>query len=118
GDDAIVIVRKPLRLHETLTSASRAADKIRITRGPAIKGFRQRPAHNGHVVNAEIRVVDDALPVLPPVGVERETAAAALVPRVRRAGGKAARRRPAQAGFTPAEKSAAAVALESSVPVR
>src|SRR5205085_3208103 len=95
----------------------RAADEIGIARRLAVERFRQRLARDGHLVNAEIRVVDDGLPILPPTRVEREPATPALVPGVRRARAEAKPDWPAQTVRMPAEKPAAPSALKASVPI-
>ena len=73
--DAVVILRIALRLHQPLASAGGAAVEVGILRRHAVHRLRQRLAGDGHLVNADVRVVADGLPVQPAVGVERKVAA-------------------------------------------
>ena len=68
----VEVVGEALRFHESLPAAGRAADKVSIARGLAVEGFGERLAQHGHLVNAKIGVVHNALPVLAAVGVERD----------------------------------------------
>ena len=106
---AMARVSRDLRIGEQWAGADDFAAHV---------GFYERLAHDGHVVNAQIGVIDDALPILPAIGVERETAAAAFMPRVRRPGGEPACDRAAQAAGSAARESAAAISLKASVPIR
>ena len=116
-DDPIIIIRVTLRFHQSLPPARRAADKIGIARRLAIERLRECLAHDVHLMDAEIGVVLDRLPVEPSVGVERKAAAAALVTGVRGACGVTLSHRPAQAAGASSGKSAPAVSAKPSVPI-
>ena len=117
GENAVIVFRIPLRLHQALAPAGGAADKIRVARRLAVKRRRERLADDGHLVDAEVGVVADLLPVEPTVGVESEGTAAALVTGVGRGGGKPLGDRTAKAIGAATVKAATAVAHETSVPV-
>src|SRR5688572_16411560 len=85
GHDAVIIFGETLRLHQTLAPSRGAADEIGVSRRFAVEGLRERFAHNGHVVDAEIGIVPDQLPIEPAVLVESKFAAAAFVASVGRA---------------------------------
>ena len=61
GDDAVVVVRKALRLHQALPSAGRAADEIRQARPVAVEGRDDRLGLDGHLVDRAIAEVDHEL---------------------------------------------------------
>jgi hypothetical protein len=118
GEDAVVIFRKALGFHEGLASAGGGAGEIRITRGLAIKFLRQRFADDRHFVNAEVSIVDDQLPIVSALVVERETAAAAFMAGVSGGSGEALRGRSRQTLRRAADEAAAAGAAETAVPIR
>lgn len=117
GDDAVVIVGVTLRFHQALAPTGRAAHKVGVTRGLAVEDLRECLAHDGHVVNAEIGIVADGLPVEAALRVEGKAAAAAFMAGVRCARGVTLGDGSAQAAGAAAGKSTAAVAAKSSVPV-
>ena len=79
GEDAVVVLRVALRLHQSLATARRAAHEIGIARGLAVERLRQRLAHHRHLVDAEVRIVLDGMPVQPAVGAQGEAPAAPFV---------------------------------------
>src|SRR2546427_6782707 len=117
-NDPIIIIRVTLRFHQSLAPTRRATHEIGIARSLAIENLRERFAHHGHFMDAEIGIVLDRLPVKTPVRVERKAAAAALVTGVGCPRSVTLDDRSAQAACAASGKSATAVSSKSSVPIR
>src|SRR5262245_4752323 len=83
GYDAVVILWIPLGLHETLAPARGASIEIGISRRHSVHRFRKRLTCYSHLVNPNVTVVTNRLPVQPSVRAQSEAAAAALVPGIR-----------------------------------
>ena len=114
--DPVVVVRVALRLGQALTPAGRAAVEVGVAGRPSVEGGGDRLADHGHVVDAQIRVVADELPVEAVVGVEGERTAPADVSGVGRAGGVALPDRCGQRLRAAAGVATAPDALEPAVP--
>ena len=112
GDDAVVVVRKALRLGEALASAGRAAVPVRPPRAAAVERVDDRLRLDGHLVLGAIREVDELFGM-----AEREPAAAAGVARIGRARRVAALQRVGHRRITDRPRPAAvADRLELAVP--
>jgi hypothetical protein len=118
GDDAVVVLGITLRLHERLSSARRATTEIRVRRGLAVQGLGQGFTGHAHLVDAEMAVVADELPIQATILAEREAAAAAGMTGVRGAGRVALHKRLIDAVGAAAREAAAACAEEAAIPRR
>jgi hypothetical protein len=58
GDDAVVVVRVPLRLHQPLPSSGRTADEVRQARRIAVEGFDDGLRLDGGFVDRAIAEID------------------------------------------------------------
>src|SRR6516164_4368476 len=116
GDDAVVVLRIALRFHQSLATARRAAHEIGIARAFAVERLRQRLTHHGHLMDAEVRVVLDGMPVQPTVSSQGKAPATPLVSGV--GGGRRVARtqRPAQTIGIPARISTPAGSVEPPIP--
>ena len=117
GHDAVVVTGIVLRFHQSLTPARRAPVEIGISRRDAVHRFGQRLAGHGHLVNPDMSVVPDELPVQPAVRIQREAPAPALVARIRRARGVAECHRPIHSVFVSTRETSASGSQKASVPV-
>jgi hypothetical protein len=118
GHDAVVIFGETLRLHQTLASTGGPANEIGVARRFAVEGLRERFAHNRHVMDTEIGIVADRLPVEPAILVECEFATTPFMAGVRSAGRITLGGRTTQGAGMASQESAATIATKSSVPIR
>ena len=115
-DDAVVVLRETLGLHEGLPPAVRAAMEIRALHGPAVEGGRDRLARHRHLVDGAVTEVDDLLGVPERPGRVRRSPA---VPGVGGCGRVAEAHGPGQAPQVEVTReSAVAGPLELAVPSR
>ena len=63
GDDAVVVLREPLRGHHRLASTGRASLEVRVLRGAIVERLDQPLRFHRRLVNGAIREVDDLLRV-------------------------------------------------------
>jgi hypothetical protein len=117
-DDAVIVGRIALGFHQGLSATGRAAREIGTARGRAVEGLGQRLACLGHLMDADVRIVADQLPVEPAIGRQRETAAAAFMSGIGRACREALRGGLIDAVGAAAHEAAAARAEIAAVPAR
>ena len=116
GDDAVVVLGVALRFHQSLATARRAAHEIGSARGLAVERLRQRLTHHRHLMDAEVRVVLDGMPVQPAVSSQGKAPATPFVSGVGGGCRVARTQRPAQAIGIPAEIPTPAGSLEPPIP--
>ena len=61
GNDAVVVLGEPPRLHHRLHPPQRAADEVRVLRGGTVVGPQDGLGRDGHLVDGPVAVVDQLL---------------------------------------------------------